>query len=82
MQVLIFQKMGHSRLLILYYRLFNTVGSVGKSNLLIATIQGIFLSLIILMIYKVCFLTPYVAETIKTTRSVVFAPLSLILVNA
>jgi len=47
-----------------------------------ATIQGIFFSLIILITYKVCFLTPSVADTINTTKSVILAPLYLILVKA
>ena len=34
------------------------------------------------MTSKVWFLTPYTAETIKTTKSVTVAPLSLILIKA
>ena len=61
---------------------FNSVSAFGKSILLITTMQGIFFSLMILMTYKVCFFTPYVADMIKTTRSVIVDPLSLIFVNA
>ena len=54
----------------------------GKSILLIATITGILSSFKILITYLVCYLTPYIAETTKITKSVRLAPLFLIFVKA